>query len=72
MKDKFLGGVDNCPRCGGRHGGLTFLPFKRPMVAGVAFTHWTFCPETGEPMLMTRASLVRGGTNSGVEITREE
>ena len=49
-----------CARCGGHHEGLTAKPFEMPMDwmsteknDRYRFTHWTMCPVTNEPILVT-------------------
>jgi hypothetical protein len=39
--------VDDCSRCGFRHGGLTM----RALLNDARFTHWTMCPVTNQPVL---------------------
>jgi hypothetical protein len=55
----FRESVQHCPRCEKPHlVGLHFARLSNPVlgVNGVVeFTHWTICPETGEPLL-TRVS----------------
>ena len=41
--------VGRCARCGGDHNDLEIKPLVRPG----KFTHYTYCPETLEPMLVT-------------------
>lgn len=44
--------VVGCARCGGMHL-LRFARFTQPVVIGdVELTHWTSCPENGEPILL--------------------
>lgn len=40
--------LEACPRCQGVHEGVTFKPFKE----ADEFTHWAFCPQTSEPVLL--------------------
>lgn len=49
-----------CARCGAdAHYGITYLRLTRPVVLGAeTFTHWAWCPSTGEPILL---QVVDGG-----------
>jgi HK97 family phage prohead protease len=42
--------VDNCARCEERHENMGFVKLTRPCGE---FTHWTRCPVTDEPIMMT-------------------
>jgi len=46
--------LHGCARCGGDHDGMTFLKLLRPVVLDgkLLATHWTLCPDTGQPTLM--------------------
>ena len=46
---KLITDVGNCARCGKDHKALTFLRLGRPIDED---THWSICPETGEPILL--------------------
>ena len=41
--------VSKCARCGLDHGGLDMMKFTNPPEFA---THYSVCPETGEPILM--------------------
>lgn len=54
MSNVIFKGVVSCSRCGHDHPELEFKPLVgRPMVDsdGVVWTHWTICPETGDPIM---------------------
>jgi len=46
-------GVPECPRCGGDHGLVQFVPLARPVDVGSGWRldHWAPCPVGGEPIL---------------------
>ncbi len=48
LKKTITTDVGNCSRCGGDHSQLLFTPLKRRS----AYSHWTTCPETGEPIVL--------------------
>lgn len=41
--------VTECPGCGGNHARLPFLRLDSPIGE---YTHWTPCPQTGEPVFV--------------------
>ena len=57
-----------CARCGKDHVGLHFYKFKNP--AG-ADTHWTPCPETGEPILLRIADSTESPEYTTAEVPFE-
>lgn len=52
-----VSGIKNCARCGEDHPDVqiatAFLrPFAPPEANGKAWTHWTICPVSGDPILI--------------------
>jgi hypothetical protein len=47
--DSFTIPLTNCARCGRNHERVEFRKFKVPCAD---WTHWGFCPNTGEPILL--------------------
>lgn len=47
--------IEDCARCrGDGHEDLEFHAFLFPVrVEEYVFSHWTICPETGDPILLT-------------------
>lgn len=53
----------HCGRCHKPHDELQLKRFVyAPIVGGTTLTHWTLCPETGEPILMDYGMTVSSGT----------
>lgn len=52
--EKRIAWQEGCARCDGPgHHDLVFRKFKQPVVAGeYVFSYWTFCPTTGEPIML--------------------
>jgi len=46
-----------CPRCGESHGEVEFRRFE---LGDAQFTHWAYCPATGEPLLLSMTPDARG------------
>ena len=44
--------LDLCPRCGEPHGETEYRRFD---LGDPQFTHWSYCPATGEPLLVNMA-----------------
>lgn len=45
--------VKGCARCGMNHEDQAFHPFTRDVaVDGVVATHWSACPNNGQPILL--------------------
>jgi len=46
--------VRRCVRCGLDHPGLGFHKLLQPSIHqdGTAWTHWAWCPTTGEPIML--------------------
>lgn len=42
--------VSVCPRCAANHGDVEFRTFA---LGDASFTHWGYCPATGEPLLVS-------------------
>ena len=54
MINKYIVDVVTCPRCGQEHQALVWT-FTDPIVLdGVTITHWAFCENWDEPILITR------------------
>jgi len=49
VADSFVIPLANCARCGRNHERVEFRKFLVPCLA---WTHWGFCPNTGEPVLL--------------------
>jgi hypothetical protein len=58
MKTIDVSGIMNCARCGGNHPEkLQFKEFTNPTMlrdedGDGPYTHWSICPNTGEPILL--------------------
>lgn len=47
--------VPNCKRCGHTHQALKFISFVTPVFTETReWMYWGSCPETGDPILMTK------------------
>lgn len=49
LADNFTIPLGNCARCGRNHDRVEFKKFQVPCAS---WTHWGFCPNTGEPILL--------------------
>ncbi len=59
MTSKILVNVVQCPRCNGCHDRLRFVAFKNAIeTAFPEFTHWSVCPTTNEPVLVSNRTAV--------------
>ena len=55
MADVLIRKLEHCARCGLTHENVLFQPLSRPVVTdepGGNATHWSACPENGEPILL--------------------
>lgn len=57
-RQPFTAAVKECPRCGGKeHLTLYAQPFTvPPLMDDQMWTHWVLCPETKEPVMLSRPS----------------
>lgn len=62
--------VLGCARCGEDHAVVAFKAFERPPVddgeGNTLFTHWGYCPRTGDPILMYGYNPERGEVYRGI------